>query len=287
MSIPASLVKPHYVQETRLSTPDGPLAALDSRPEGEPSGTAVLIPGITGSKEDFLPLLAPLAVGGIRALAYDQRGQHESPGLPAAADYSLARFGADLWHVLQHVLDEAGDGPVHVLGHSFGGFVLREALLQHGPERPPLASVTFLGSGPTRVAGNPAARTRLLLGLCRFLTLAQIQRLIRMDRHPDPDVSRFLLTRWLGNDRASLQAIAQSLLAEPDRTEQLTARLREWALPILVTCGEEETTWPTRQQREMAGRLGAPFVGFPGVGHSPNTDAPELLAAALLDFWLP
>ena len=287
MSIPASLARPRGVRELRLSTPDGPLAALDSRPDGSPSGTAVLIPGFTGSKEDFLPLLAPLAVGGIRVVCYDQRGQYESPGLAGPAGYTLGAFGADLWHVLAQAAELAEGSPLHVLGHSFGGQVLREALLQPGEGRPALASVAFLGSGPARIAGNSGARARLLLGVSRFLTLAQIHRLLPVDKHPDPDVSRFLLARWLGNDRASIRAMAAALLAEPDRTDQLAARLRELGLPALVACGEAETTWPTAQQREMADRLGARFVGFPGLGHSPNTEDPDLLAAALLDFWLP
>lgn len=286
MSIPVSLARPAGVRELRFSTPDGPLAALDSRPDGTPSGLAVLVPGITGSKEDFLPLLAPLAVGGIRAICYDQRGQYESAGLADPLKYSLTAFADDLWRVLAQAADLAEGAPVHVVGHSFGGQVLRAALLQSGDGRPPLASVSFLGSGPDRIAGNSGARARLLLGISRFLTQAQIQRLIPMDKHPDPQVARFLLARWLGNDRASVRAIARALLTEPDRTAHLALRLRELALPAMVFCGEAETTWPTAQQREMAERLGVPFVGFPGIGHSPNTEVPDLLAAALLDFWL-
>ena len=287
MSIPASLAKPAGVRELRFSTPDGPLAAMDSRPDGSPSGLAVLVPGFTGSKEDFLPLFTPLAVGGIRAICYDQRGQYESAGLADPTGYSLAGFADDLWRVLAQVADLADGAPVHVLGHSFGGQVLRAALLQPGEGRPKLASVAFLGSGPDRIAGKSGARARLLLGVSRFLTQAQIQRLLPVDKHPDPEVARFLLARWLGNDRASIRAMARALLSEPDRTEQLAEWLRESALPALVACGEAETTWPTAQQREMAGRLGAQFVGFPGVGHSPNTEVPDLLSAALLDFWLP
>ncbi|HEV2634754.1 MAG TPA: alpha/beta hydrolase [Actinocrinis sp.] len=284
-------MKPRSVRELRFSTLGGPLAGLESRPDGSPSGTAVLVPGFTGSKEDFLPLLAPLAIGGIRVVCYDQRGQYESPGLADPAGYSLPAFGRDLWQVLAEVAETADGEPLHVLGHSFGGMVLREALLQADGggrrPRPQLASVAFLGSGPDRIAGMSGARARLLFGVSRFLTLAQIQRIIPADDHPDPDVSRFLLARWLGNDRAGVRAMAQILLNEPDRTEQLADRLRELGLPVLVSCGEAETTWPTAQQREMAQRLGAPFVGFPGIGHSPNTDCPDLLAAALLDFWLP
>jgi len=290
MSIPGSMVKPWCVREVRFDTPDGPLAALESVPEGEQLGTAVLVPGFTGSKEDFLPLLAPLAEGGIRVVCYDQRGQYESPGLTEPGGYSLARFGADLWDVLEQVTErseaESGKGPVHLLGHSFGALVVREALLQRGSERPALDTLTILGSGPDRIGGNAGARARVLIGLCRFLTLAQLHRIMPVNKHADPDVSQFLLARWLGNDRASIRAMGHELLTEPDRTDLLAARLREWSLPALVSCGEAETTWPTAQQRQMAERLGAAFVGFPGIGHSPNTDSPELLSAALLDFWL-
>ena len=41
---------------------------------------ALLIPGFTGSKEDFLPVLQPLASAGRRVVAIDMRGQYQSPG---------------------------------------------------------------------------------------------------------------------------------------------------------------------------------------------------------------
>ena len=40
----------------------------------------LLVPGYTGSKEDFIAVLAPLAAAGHEVLAIDQRGQYESPG---------------------------------------------------------------------------------------------------------------------------------------------------------------------------------------------------------------
>ena len=39
----------------------------------------MLIPGFTGSKEDFLPILEPLAAAGRTVYAVDQRGQYQSP----------------------------------------------------------------------------------------------------------------------------------------------------------------------------------------------------------------
>ena len=47
----------------------GPLTALDTGGEAV-RGTALLVAGYTGSKEDFAPLLAPLAEAGYRVVGY-------------------------------------------------------------------------------------------------------------------------------------------------------------------------------------------------------------------------
>ena len=57
----------------------GDLVALDTGGDGV-RGTVLMVAGYTGSKEDFAPLLAPLAEAGYRVVALDQRGQYESPG---------------------------------------------------------------------------------------------------------------------------------------------------------------------------------------------------------------
>lgn len=56
---------------------------------GDGLGTVLLVPGFTGSKEDFLDLLPLLHDCGWTVIALDNRGQYESPHAP---DYSL-----DLW----------------------------------------------------------------------------------------------------------------------------------------------------------------------------------------------
>jgi len=57
----------------------GTFAVLEAFPEAGACelGTALLVPGYTGSKEDFLSILGELADGGRRVLAVDQRGQKE------------------------------------------------------------------------------------------------------------------------------------------------------------------------------------------------------------------
>src|SRR3954470_20839418 len=66
----------------------GPLVGLDTGGEAV-RGTVLMVAGYTGSKEDFAPLLAPLADAGYRVVAIDQRGQYESPGPDDPAAYSV------------------------------------------------------------------------------------------------------------------------------------------------------------------------------------------------------
>ncbi|MEK8142153.1 alpha/beta fold hydrolase [Streptomyces sp. M10(2022)] len=79
--------------------------------------TALFVPGFMGSKEDFLPMLPVLSDAGVRVLAVDCRGQYETG--EASADPSFSR--ADLARDLVAVARCVDAGPVHLLGHSYGG----------------------------------------------------------------------------------------------------------------------------------------------------------------------
>ncbi len=314
MSTPESTVLPNCAQRVDLPLPDGRLAALEARPDGPAVAAALLVPGFTGSKEDFLHLLETLASAGVRVLAIDQRGQCDSAGLsdpagysehgPEGKGYGTSVFGSDIRALVRRLAEETRR-PVHLLGHSFGGYAVREALLGAGDSAEPagssaagakganataplpLASVTFLDSGPAAVVGKPSRdRLQLLLSVEGQLTLQQIHELNPMDQHPDPAVSAFLRYRWLANDPASVFAIARRLLAEPDRTDELKALLDAWKLPRLMMTGAEEDVWSAELLQETADRLGATFALIPDAGHSPNTDQPGLVAEHLLEFWL-
>ncbi|HTJ66889.1 MAG TPA: alpha/beta fold hydrolase [Actinospica sp.] len=282
MSTPPYLGLPPGTHRVALSVAAGPLSALEANPPRDVPvrGEVVCVPGFTGSKEDFLPLLEPLSRAGVRVLSVDQRGQCDSPALPLDTPYTLRGYGEDLRELIEQRA-EAGV-PVHLLGHSFGGYVARTALLG-GPL--PLASVTLLGTGPGAVPRPAADRVRLFLAVSSVLSPVVGNRVLFLDRHPDPAIQAFIRHRIRGNDRRSLRAMARWLLSEPDRVDELAAALVRDGLPCTVLCGADETTWPVAEQRAMAERLGAPFTAIPGGGHSVNVDQPEPLAEALLEFW--
>jgi pimeloyl-ACP methyl ester carboxylesterase len=282
VSTPPFLDPPPGTRTYRLATPRGDFAVLDTEPAADRvRGTALLVPGYTGSKEDFIAVLAELAASGRRVVAVDQRGQHESPGSDEPGAYALSELAADALAIV----DTLGDGPVHLLGHSFGGLVAREVALTSAPA---LRSVTLLSSGPAAVPGASADRARLMLqalGSYDLPTLYEAMLAVMLQdgvKPPeDPAVAEFLRRRFVGNHPASLRAMSRHLLEEPDRVADLAAV----DVPKLVVYGEHDDAWPPHVQADMAERLWARHAVIQGALHSPAVEQPEITAAELTAFW--
>ena len=242
---------------------------------------ALLVPGYTGSKEDFIAILQTLCAAGRRVLAIDMRGQYETPGPDDPHAYECTALGADV----AAVCAELG-GRVHLLGHSFGGLVTRETVLADAPS---LASFTLMSSGPSGITGPREEEARRLLGAlgdgAGEVTVASIWESALEPRAVADGVSAeivaFLRRRMLANSTAGLIQMGREVLGCPDRVEELA----KTELPKLVLYGENDDGWETRAQAEMAGKLGAAKVVIPGAAHSPAVDAPETTASALTSFW--
>jgi alpha/beta hydrolase family protein len=102
LRVPCPVGRPGVARRRTLGGEDGGLAALEAAPAGPVPvrGVAVLLPGFTGSKEDFIALLRPMAAAGYRVICYDQRGQYESAGPDRERAYSTALFAGDLREVI-------------------------------------------------------------------------------------------------------------------------------------------------------------------------------------------
>ena len=306
MSTPKALQLPSGVRRLTIETSRGKFAALEALPlsgvhERQP---ALLVPGYTGSKEDFLLILQALAAGGRRVVAIDMRGQFETPGADDAAAYQLGALAADVALVADW-LSEGHDGPasagssrsrpgggrgVHLMGHSLGGLVTREVLLARAAR---ISSLTLMSSGPGALTGPRALILQALLaeldGISPDRLGAEVERIWQTRLEPEavsgnvpPAIVDFLRTRLLGSSPTGLRAMAETLLTCPDRTPAL-ARLG--SVPLMVLYGENDDAWDPAAQEDMAARLRAQRVCIPAAAHSPAVEAPETTASTLTSFW--
>ncbi|MCA1217731.1 alpha/beta fold hydrolase [Streptomyces sp. 8L] len=277
MSRPLSFVPPACAHARTLETSRGGFAAIEALPAGDPLGTALMLPGFTGSKEDFNSLLEPVRAAGYRVVAVDGRGQYESAPPAAPGGYAQAELAAD---VLAQA--DALGAPVHLLGHSFGGHVARAAVLL---DARPFRTLTLMSSGPAEISQGERERAKLLIDALGVMTMQQVwEAMSGMEPMEETPVDGAdLHRRWLATDPAQLVAAAGLLTGEPDRVDELAA-VRP-PLPVHVLSGDEDGIWPPVLLDDMARRLGARRTVVPDAGHSPNTDRPGETAAALLAFW--
>jgi pimeloyl-ACP methyl ester carboxylesterase len=301
VSTPTSLELPDRVRRSTIRTARGAFAALEAAPASGvcERDAALLVPGYTGSKEDFLAILDLLAGDSRHVVAIDMRGQFETAGADQPGGYAAAALGADILAIMH------ATGARHLVGHSYGGLIGREAVLAAAGAE--FASFTLMSSGPGALTGPRARDLRAMLaalGVARDggggdggggerpdqdALRAGIAELWRSHLEPEAtaagvpgDIVAFLGRRMLGNDPDGLVLMAAHMLAAPDRTAEL-ARLDQ--LPMLVIYGENDNTWSPVAQENMARRLGARRLCIPAAVHSPAVEAPATTASALTQFW--
>ena len=288
MNIPSQL-SPHGADRVDLQGRYGSLAALRRRAVDatDPKPTALLLPGYTGSKEDFAPLLDPIAAAGFEAVAVDLPGQYESGGPDDEDAYQPAVLGSVIAEVVGKLAAEGG--PVVLLGHSFGGLVARAAVLAGAP----VAGLTLMDTGPSELPdglrrqtldiGVPAMRKHGIEAAYKMRE--QLDAMSPPQPGRTPALTAFLRDRFLRSRPAALLGKAHALRTEPDLVSSLARVLHTSGTPCLVCCGEFDDAWPVSTQRDMADRLDADFAVIPASRHSPNTENPEELLATLLPTW--
>jgi pimeloyl-ACP methyl ester carboxylesterase len=279
VSTPKALQLPSGVRRLTIATSRGKFAALEALPlsgihERQP---ALLVPGYTGSKEDFLLILQALAAAGRQVVAIDMRGQFETPGADDAAVYQLGELGADVatvadWLSAGHdgpaarpsgsAARPSGPGGVHLLGHSLGGLVAREVLLARAAR---VSSLTLMSSGPGALTGPRALILQALLaeldGISPDRLGAEIERIWRTRLEPE----------------AVAGSVPRAII------DFLGTRLD--SVPLMVVYGENDDAWDPAAQEDMAARLRAKRICIPAAAHSPAVEAPETVASTLTSFW--
>ena len=255
---------------SRFRAPSGELAVVSLGDPGHPR--VVLMPGASGSKEDFVLMLPVLAAAGYFVQSFDIAGQYQSgrAGPPRGRPYDYDLFVDDLIAFLE-------DGaPAHVLGYSFAGTIAELVLVR----RPDLVrSLTLLATPPEPGNGFRGVR---VLGPYTFLASGRIGAAlmtwgIRTNKnHVPPRRLEFVRMRFDHTSRRSLEDIIRLMKRAPDVRDAVAAS----PVPKLVAVGSHDL-WPTELHASFAERIGARLVVY-RTGHSPCETAPHQLARDMI-----
>ncbi|MDU5760769.1 MAG: alpha/beta hydrolase [Schaalia odontolytica] len=255
-----------------------PAISAVSAPGGAGENRALLVPGYTGSKEDYSTVLPFLGEAGWDVLAYSQRGQGGSAAPAGLGAYGMSDFVGDLIAVAEAWAGTTGR--VHLVGHSFGGIVARAALVK----RPDLfASVTLFCSGRAvydwmntlpildPLPTGPGARQQVLRTYFPDMSFDE----------PGVGWAEFQRIRALDTASENLVGIARILSQlRPD-----TPALAATGVPVHVLYGDQDEIWPPSWYAEEAADLGARESIIRGGTHSPQLQFPQQWAEFASAYW--
>ncbi|HWI31998.1 MAG TPA: alpha/beta fold hydrolase [Microbacterium sp.] len=256
-----------------FAAPSGDLARVRL---GEPRrGRVLLVPGVAGSKEDFVLLFPLLAAAGYLVESFDISGHYESvlagPGNldPPREHFDYRLFIDDLVAILED------GGPAHVLGYSFGALVTELALV----ERPDLfRSLTLMSAPP---ATGQVFRGVKHIGPISDMSPHRAAGLIlwgiryNLNRTP-PGRIAFVRERMDVTGRGCIDDVVGLMMTMPDIADDVAAI----DVPMLIAVGEQDL-WPAAQHTAYAARIGARVAMYP-TGHAPCETAPNQLTRDML-----
>jgi pimeloyl-ACP methyl ester carboxylesterase len=247
--------------------------------------TVLLLHGLGDSSLGWQFIEPRLVQAGYHVLVWDALGAGRSEK-PARADYTI------LAHVkrLEQTLDALGICQLVCIGHSLGG---SEALLftERNPDK--VKALCLLDPAAYR-AGAMGGRwfwiTPLLaeavLGILpsRTITMFGLER----NFHNHSEISDELYSEYLREAErpgAVHALIAQERQLVPKDAEKWEQAHRTIRKPTLILWGEDDELVPLAQGKQLAKDIAhSSLVVFPGVGHSPHLEAPQLVVDRVLAF---
>ncbi len=241
----------------------------------------ILLHGFTGSHQDWA-FQIPVLSRKYRVVAMDHRGQGKSEAPSSPDDYSVSIFAQDVYSLLQHL----GISKACLVGHSMGGFMALEFVLEH-PEMVTALVLVDTSSGEwERDPGYEQMRAKLkelaltegMEAAFEFNAAHNAMVRDRFEKHPElREVSR----------QRMLQTPVNGYIYAGDAIwswKPVTHRLSQIRVPALIVVGEEDTPFLKASQIMKESIADAELVIIPGTTHTPHEEAAEAFNDTLMSF---
>ncbi|MFP4477738.1 MAG: lysophospholipase [Desulfatibacillaceae bacterium] len=217
------------------------------RPEGESRDVVVIVHGFGEHGGRYPHLVEALVSRGFEVWAMDHRGHGRSFGKRGHVD-RWTDYTGDLGAFLDLVRDRAGNLPLFLLGHSMGGLVTINYVLENARD---ITGVILSGPALTQGAVSPA-----LIAISRVLS--RLWPTFSVDTGMEEDA--------VSRDRAVVQAYANDpfvhSLATARMGTEMARAIRDamdgagkWRLPLLLVQGGDDRLIPPEYSREFFSRI--------------------------------
>ena len=242
----------------------------------------VLIHGYTGNSRNWA-LTAPALAERFRVISVDLRG-HGLSAKPVSEDaYALEAMASDVYELLRNL--EVSE--YALVGHSMGGMVSQELILEHPEMVRALVLVDTAAEVPKGLLYDERRKQReRLVQIARDQGMGAVfeeqERITPL--HPvlaaNPRFVEIWREQFLMTSREAYIACANGMSTR----RSLLGDLSAIKVPTLIVCGEHDEPFlePSQQMHEAI--AGSELVIIPGAGHGPHMETPGEFNRLLLGF---
>ncbi len=250
------------------------------RPEGKPRAMVVLSHGFNSHSGYYLWAAEQLIASDIAVYALDYRGRGQSDGERYYVE-KFAEYQADLDLLVRHARAREPGLKLFVLGHSAGGVIACNYVLDHQAQIAGLVCESFAYQVPA-----PDFALAVLKGLAHVAPHAHVLKLPKQEFSRDPKVTQALIDDpLLANEVQPTKTVAEMVRAD----ERLKRDFPQFTLPLLIIHGTRDTVTRPEGSKEFYARASSAdktLKLYDGFYHDPLNDVGKEIVMADIRAWI-
>src|SRR5688572_1963999 len=269
-----------YKEETMDGVGGLRIFARSWRPEGQPRAVILLVHGFNSHSGYYLWAAEQLLELGLAVYALDLRGRGKSDGERYYVE-KFSEYQSDVDMLATLARSREPDLPVFMLGHSAGGVIACNYVLDHQADFAGLVCESFAYQVPA-----PDFALAVLKGLSHLAPHAHVLRLPKKEFSRDPKVTQALIDDpLLANEVQPTKTVAEMVRAD----ERLKRDFPQFNLPLLIIHGTKDTVTRPEGSQEFYDRASSAdktLKLYEGFFHDPLNDIGKETVMADIRAWI-